>query len=527
MKNDEGKKPEADASPIGQARLTRRGFLKTTAGTAALAAVAGTALNLSKGVAEAAQERKLPAKWDEQVDVIVVGSGFAGLASAAEACAAKASVLVLEKMPTYGGNSIISGGTFCAWDDKTHMRQRLNLGEDSVEQHKKDTLKGGDFYGIPELVDIFVNGATPGIDWLIEEGNVVFRESINRGGGHTAYRARKVTEGIGRGISDPMKKIAESRGAKIRLGTEVTWLWRKDANSPVLGVEVARGKRKSNIRAKRAVVLASGGFGADKKMRMSFNPSIVPEYNTTNQPGATGEMIRFAQAIGADTLQLAFIQQYPFAEPESGTLDTWASFCFGAPGYGGVYVNKQGQRFVSELERRDVCSQAQIKLGTRPTYTIIREAMIPKMRGAEGKQEVEDGLKKGRLLKADTIRELAAKINVPADALAETVEKHNKYLQEGKDPDFNKPITKSMMPLNEGPFYAIAQWPAVHHCMGGLRIDTECRVIDIWGSPIPRLYAAGEIVGGIHGSNRLGGNAIADCVVFGRLAGRKAGAEKA
>jgi fumarate reductase flavoprotein subunit len=167
------------------------------------------------------------------------------------------------------------------------MRQRLNLGEDSVEQHKKDTLKGGDFYGIPELVDIFVNGATPGIDWLIEEGNVVFRESINRGGGHTAYRARKVTEGIGRGISDPMKKIAESRGAKIRLGTEVTWLWRKDANSPVLGVEVARGKRKSNIRAKRAVVLASGGFGADKKMRMSFNPSIVPEYNTTNQPGAT------------------------------------------------------------------------------------------------------------------------------------------------------------------------------------------------------------------------------------------------
>ncbi len=190
-------------------------------------------------------------------------------------------------MPTYGGNSIISGGTFCAWDDKTHMRQRLNLGEDSVEQHKKDTLKGGDFYGIPELVDIFVNGATPGIDWLIEEGNVVFRESINRGGGHTAYRARKVTEGIGRGISDPMKKIAESRGAKIRLGTEVTWLWRKDANSPVLGVEVARGKRKSNIRAKRAVVLASGGFGADKKMRMSFNPSIVPEYNTTNQPGAT------------------------------------------------------------------------------------------------------------------------------------------------------------------------------------------------------------------------------------------------
>ena len=324
-----------------------------------------------------------------------------------------------------------------------------------------------------------------------------------------------------------MKKIAENRGVKIRLGTKVTWLWRKDPDSPVIGVEVMRGKKQSNIKAKRAIVLASGGFGADIKMRASFNPSVVPQYNTTNQPGATGEMIRYAQAIGADALQLAFIQLYPFAEPTSGTLDTWASFPFGAPGYGGIYVSKQGKRFVNELERRDVCSQAQIKLGSKPSYTIICDAMVPKMRGAEGKKEVENGLKNGRLVKASTLAELAAKINVPPDVLADTVNKHNKYLQDNKDPEFNKPITKSMMALTEGPFYAIAQWPAVHHCMGGLRINGKAQVIDIWGKPIPRLYAAGEITGGIHGSNRLGGNAIADCVVFGRIAGTNASPEKA
>ncbi len=527
MKRKEKIEETETIETIGErGKISRRGFLKSAAGASALAAFSGAALDLTKGQADAAV-RKLPTKWDEDVDVIVIGSGFAGLAAAAEAAGKGAKVVVLEKMPTYGGNSIISGGTYCAYDDKTHMRQRLNLGEDSAELHKQDTLKGGDFYNIPELVEIMVQGAVPGINWLIEEGNVRFRESINRGGGHTAYRARKVAEGVGRGISDPMKKIAENRGVKIRLGTKVTWLWRKDPDSPVIGVEVMRGKKQSNIKAKRAIVLASGGFGADIKMRASFNPSVVPQYNTTNQPGATGEMIRYAQAIGADALQLAFIQLYPFAEPTSGTLDTWASFPFGAPGYGGIYVSKQGKRFVNELERRDVCSQAQIKLGSKPSYTIICDAMVPKMRGAEGKKEVENGLKNGRLVKASTLAELAAKINVPPDVLADTVNKHNKYLQDNKDPEFNKPITKSMMALTEGPFYAIAQWPAVHHCMGGLRINGKAQVIDIWGKPIPRLYAAGEITGGIHGSNRLGGNAIADCVVFGRIAGTNASPEKA
>jgi fumarate reductase flavoprotein subunit len=146
--------------------------------------------------------------------------------------------------------------------------------------------------------------------------------------------------------------------------------------------------------------------------------------------------------------------------------------------------------------------------------------MVLKMGGSY--EEIDAGLAKGRFVQADSIPELAKKLGIPADALVETINKHNKYIEEGKDPDFNKPITKVMIPLVAGPFYAVSQWPAVHHCMGGLRINKDAQVIDVFGSVIPNFYAAGEVAGGVHGSNRLGSNAIPDCVAFGRVAGTNA-----
>jgi fumarate reductase flavoprotein subunit len=221
-----------------------------------------------------------------------------------------------------------------------------------------------------------------------------------------------------------------------------------------------------------------------------------------------------------------FIQLYPFAEPASGTLDNPAVYAFSAPGRGCIYVNKLGKRFVSELERRDVCAFAQINMGDKmkPTYTIFNAAMVPLI--GETQESLNAGLKKGRFTEADTIASLAEKIGIPVDALVKTVTDHNRYLQEGKDPEFNKPISKAMLPLDKGPFYALPQWPAVHHTMGGLRINTNAQVIDVFGAVVPKLYAAGEVTGGIHGSNRLGTNATTDCVVFGRIAGVNAGKEK-
>lgn len=508
--------------------VSRRSVLKGALAMGALMAGGGVALNMAAPGTAEAMVKKIPKKWDETWDVIVVGSGFAGLAAAAEAAGGGAKVVILEKMPTYGGNSIINGGVYASWDDKFHYREKLNLGNDSPKLHADDTLKGGDYYNEPALVKILAENATDALNWMIDEGDAKIRPTVFRTGGHSAYRTHAANAGMGIEYTSALRRIAEKRGARLALNSEVSWVWRKDADarSPVLGVQVKRGKKVLNLRARKAVVLGSGGFSRDIKMRMAHYPWLGPGFNSTNHPGATGEMIRFAEAVGADTLQLNFIQLYPYADPETGVLDTPALYPFNGPGTGIVYVTKKGKRFISELERRDRVTFAQFNMGEamKPTYTIFSEEMVPRFGGS--KEELEAGVKKGRFAVGDSIAELAGKIGMPADALVETINNHNRYLAEGKDPEFNKPITKAMVAMVKGPYYAVAQWPAVHHCMGGVRINTNAQVVDIFGAVIPKFYAAGEVTGGVHGSNRLGSNAIPDCVVFGRIAGRNAAKEK-
>ncbi len=519
-KQDMKSKTEQAAST----EVSRRGFLRILGVAGALMTAPAMALNFFKGDAEAAAIRMLPKKWDDEVDVVIVGSGFAGLSAAAEAAVRGSSTMVIEKMPIYGGNSRINGGGFNAWTDKLKLRETLKRGDDSADLHFNDTLSGGDYYNIPELVRVLVDNAPSAMNWMLDDGDLKLKNVLVRIGGHSAYRDHVTLDGTGRGYVDALKKIADRNGVKkIRLRTKLTWIWRKDPSSPILGIEVDTPRGIQNIRVKKALVLTSGGFGRDLQMRKMFNPNISDAYNSTNQPGATGEAIRYAQAIGADALQLCFIQLYPTADPDSGTLDKYALYPSRMPSYGGVFVDYKGKRFVGELERRDVVSRAEINSGGKQAYTVFTEKMIPNVTTPE---EVQGGITAGRVWKANTLSELAQMMGVPGGALEDTISKHNQFLKAGKDPQFNKPFTPQMLAIGEGPYYSVAQWPSVHHCMGGLRINPLAQVIDIWGQPIPRLYAAGEVTGGVHGSNRLGANATPDAVVFGRIAGTNAAKEK-
>ena len=463
----------------------------------------------------------LPEHWDETTDVAVIGSGFAGLAAAVGARDAGVRVVIIEKMSHYGGNSIISGGGCCSYDSKLHLRQKLGLGEDSWQLHMDDTIKGGDSKSVPELVEVMTKNAPDAVDFFVDIG-VRFADTLPRIGGHSAHRSYLAEGNKGIMMTDPLLDTALKKGSEIRLNTAVKRIWRSDDKSPVAGLELESDGKITELRVNRAVVIASGGFARDVELRLKYNPNLTDAYNCSNHKGASGECIRFAQSIGADVIHMEHIQLFPTANPQNGGLDKQALDAYSSTGFGSINVDKSGRRFVNELGRRDEVSDAQI-LGVKdkPTYTILNHAIYDAI--AVTDEEIELGIKNGRVIAAETISELADKLDMTY--LKETVERHNGYLAAGKDPEFNKSVSSYMIQMTDGPFYAIAQWPTIHFCMGGLRFDTDAHVLDKAGVPIQRLYAAGECCGGVHGANRLAGNAITECMVFGFIAGRNAAAE--
>ncbi len=499
----------------------RRNFL-LTAGSAGIAAAATDGAFAQP----AADGRTPPATWDATVDVLVIGSGFAGCAAAAAAAEAGSSVAVLEKMPNAGGNSAINLGDYAAWDSALHLRQKFNLGDDSAAQHAIDVLQAGDGYSDPALVDTLVNGAPSALDWMIQRGGLKLRDVIHRQG-LSAYRMHYAPSGRGIDYVEALRRIAAPHGAQLHFEHAVSRLWRRDAAGPVLGVEARTPQGLRQLRARRGVVIATGGFSADVAMRAAFRPILTTAYNTTNHRGATGELIRLAQAIGADALQLEFIEVHPYGDPVTGALDTATSYALQIRRSGAMLVAKNGKRFVNELAPHDFVSRQEVATGAKPTFTIFNQAMLAQQDAERNRVELPKLIEQGRILRAGTLRDLAAQTGIAAAMLEETAQRYAQMLRERKDPEFNRPFAADVALFAEGPWYAIRNWPAVHHTMGGLRIDSTARVIDIWGRPIPRLYAAGEVTGGIHGAARIGGNSSADPVVFGRIAGNRVAAEAA
>ncbi|GKS81588.1 urocanate reductase [Ligilactobacillus pabuli] len=477
---------------------------------------------------------KLPDKWDVTYDVVTIGGGFACLAAAHRAAQLGASTVVVEKMPMIGGNSQINGGVYAAYTSKlaAGLQKNLNLKPDTAEKHIKDTLAGGDFMGDPKLVKNLVYGSPFYLNLLLDNGLEV-RPSLTRPGGHYGYRTYTMKHGVGSDIVKIQKKLAEEAGAQILVNTKLTQIYREpNGKGAVVGIRVDTEDGPKTIRARKGVILATGGFSANVAMRTKQVPYLTADLPTTNHVGATGEGLTIAQEIGANTMQMSYIQLFPFADPNNGVLDAYAVIPFSGPSSGIIYVDINGKRYVNEGERRDVCSKAAQDSAGFPTFSIFGQKIVDND-GFIAPEQLKDGLAADRIFKADTIKELVDIINehtykghsvsMNADDLNATIKQHNGYIEQGQDPDFGKVIDKEIMiKIEEGPYYAIPQWPSIHHTMGGITINEKTEVEDIWGKVIPHFYAAGEVTGGVHGTNRLGSNAIPDCCVHGYIAGQMA-----
>ena len=445
----------------------------------------------------------------KDVDVVVVGGGGAGFAAAVTAKESGAEVVLLEKMPQVGGNTLISGGEYAAPENDLQKEDGI---EDSKELFASDVKESG---GDPELIDVLADHATEDAYWLRDDIGVKWLDSLMFFGGHSVKRSLIPEAHSGNELIKNYLKKCEELGIEVITEADVKEILTKD--DEVCGVKAETADGILTVNAK-SVVLATGGFGANDEMTFENDNEIDEYVKSTNAPGSTGDGITMAEKLGADTVGMDQIQLYPVCDPETGRLlyvgDTRLVG-------GALLVNKEGKRFVEELGTRREISLA-IKAQTDHVGYLIWDEKSNETTGtmASNPEEAKEQFDKGNLYKADTIEELAEHFDIDKDQLLETVETFNENSKKEEDPEFN--LRMLGWSIEEGPYYMLKAAPAVHHTMGGLKINKEAEVLDKDGNPIKGLYAAGEVTGGIHGSNRLGSAAIADITVFGRIAGQNA-----
>lgn len=510
--------------------LSRRNFLKTAGGAAAVAGLATTGISLMTSQAQAAGDA-LPKKWDETYDVVVIGSGFAGLAAAIEAREAGASVLVLEKMPTHGGNSIINGGVMAVAG--SDMQDAKGI-KDSPDLMLEDMMKAGLYMNYPELAKMVAYQSKPAYDWCKQHLGVKFTDPkmLLHMGGHTV--ARSCPTSIYSGAEIVNKELAKFKelGGSVSTGTYLEKLI-QNAKGRIVGVQIRKGYRfpKADsgkvrfVKARKGVVLASGGFSQDVAFRMTQDPKLIASVNSTNQPGATAEVLKEGLRVGGTPVQISWIQSGPWASPDEKGFGLAPHFATGPVFSYGVMVDpKTGKRFISELADRKIRADAIIRAG----HAVIGISDDEGQKSCGGPPGTVGKLvERGVVKKYDTLEALAKGYDIPYAAVKETVDNYNAYLKTGLDKEFGRYLQPDAKPIEKAPFYAVRLWPKVHHTMGGVQINTDARVIGLDGKPVAGLFAAGEVAGGVHGAVRLGSCAVVDCLVFGRIAGKTAVAEKA
>lgn len=450
-------------------------------------------------------------KWNKTFDVIVIGSGGAGLAAAVTAAQEKARTVILEKMDIVGGNTRITGGAFNAVDPEEQKKKGI---EDSVEKHAEQTLKGGDYRGNVELVKEFTRRAPEAMQWLKSCG-VEFAPGVYQVYGGLWPRAHNTVKPFGTGYIDALMDQCKKLNVPIELNSKVVRLVREQPLSGrVIGVEFTNKRGQTRrYRAVKGVVIASGGFAANPAIRALYDPRLF-DLPTTNHKGATGDLIAPAQDIGAEVVGMDYIQLLPGGATTGRFIGTVS------PVENVIFVNKNGDRFVAEDQRRDVVADAILTSPNKIVFGIMDVNGYNGMKTG-ARKAFDNAFKVGDAVTAPTLDELALKLQIPAENLKKAVADYNKAVETKKDPLGRKP-TVLVNKIEKAPFYCGRLTMAVHHTMGGIEINSKAQVMDRSQKPIPGLYAAGEVTGGVHGTNRVGGNAVAEIFTIGRMAGQNA-----
>ncbi|TVQ41402.1 MAG: flavocytochrome c [Spirochaetaceae bacterium] len=461
------------------------------------------------------------AEWDESVDVIVVGSGFAGLTAAVEARNAGSSVIVLEKMRAAGGNSIISDGGFAAAG--TELQRRLGI-DDCPELFYQDMLKAGLGLNDPALARTVTQRAADVLRWSADYLGVRYLDRADRFGGHSAARCYAVAGTGGAALVKALLKKTAELDVPLRTGCALRTLLTENGVARGVVIEQqynprsGRGGSLKRLRAQGGIVIATGGFGADTPFRMLQDPRLNADIDTTNRESATSEALVEAVRIGAACVHLSHIQLGPWASPDEKGFGSGPRFADYVGFLYGVVVDPlTAERFVNEQSDRKVLSDAILRVG-KPCICIADQAAVQRS-GWNIARAVRKGVVKG----FTDLDELARHYGLPSQRLARTISEFNQAVQRGTDHRFQRSIPPDSEPIENPPFLAMRLWPKVHYTMGGLSIDQRARVMDLQGRPISGLFAAGEVTGGVHGACRLGSCGITDCLVFGRIAGREAG----
>lgn len=456
--------------------------------------------------------------WDETVDVLVVGTGFAGLSAAIESSEYDVSLLVIEKMKSAGGNSIISDGGIAA--PGTALQKKFGV-DDCEALMYDDMMEAGLGLNHPDLLRTVVSNAKDAFNWTMDTLHVPYMDRIDIFGGHRVARCY-TPEGVTGGVMiKKMMELAQNRKIPIRYSVSFCSII-LDEKRRVIGANVLEDfDYKSNtgtlrrICTQKGIILASGGYGADVAFRSIQDPRLNADIQTTNKPFATAEVLKSALNIGAASVQLSQIQLGAWASPDEKGMGDGPLFAdYILFQYGVMIDPKTGKRFVNELGDRKQTADAILNVGY-PCVGIADDQAVK-----QSGWDISKAIQSGVVRTFASLSDLAKHYDIDENSLTLSITRYNQFVKGGKDEEYDKTIVSDACAIAKPPYYAMRLWPKVHFTMGGLSINTKAQVLDFNGNIIPGLYAAGEVVGGVHGASRLGSCAVTECVVFGRIAGK-------